>query len=94
MFVVVAAGQRKAPPPAPDDRRTVAPRSRRAPVGVRHAITADLNYSYAHRALCGADVKGWVIFPTLPFAADHPASCRRCGQLTDTGGWPPRKPPW
>ena len=84
MYVVAAVAKHPGPPtllPGPGWRvqQTV------LPVGTRHAVA---NVSFAPPpgvALCGADVEGWIILEQHPFAARHPASCQRCGQLVSLG---------
>jgi hypothetical protein len=39
-------------------------------------------------ALCGEDLKGWVIFNRVPFDPGSSASCQRCAQLTASAARP------
>ena len=82
MYVVAAVDQRVGPPPIREagDRHQRPPMLE--PVGIQHAVP---RFAVAGdercRALCGADVKGWVHFGDRPFLASSGATCQRCAQL-------------
>jgi hypothetical protein len=79
MYIMVAI--REIPgPPAPIANRgwhLLPPTT--VPVGIRHAVPHIR--AVTARALCGADVEGWPVFPHLEFQVRHGASCQRCAQL-------------
>ena len=81
MYVVVAVAKRDGPAavlPGPGWR--VGPTV--VAVGIRHALP---RLSFAPppvSAVCGADIKDWLIFEDSEFDPRHPASCQRCAQLT------------
>jgi hypothetical protein len=52
------------------------------PVGIQHAVPRLAVAGGSGRALCGADVEGWVHFGDRPFLAASGATCQRCAQLT------------
>ena len=81
MYVVAAVDQRVGAPPIrqPGDRH-----QRPAtfePVGIQHAVPRHATAGQSCRALCGADVQGWVHFGDRPFLASSGANCQRCAQL-------------
>ena len=80
MYAVVAAEQREALPlPRPGPYRPSAPQAQ--PVGVRHAVAHVLVGAPRPTALCGVDVRGWVVFSAVTFDTGHAAACQRCAQL-------------
>ena len=80
MYAVVAAEQRQALPlPRPGPYRPSAPQAQ--PVGVRHAVAHARVGAPRPTALCGEDVRGWVVFAAVTFDTGHAAACQRCSQL-------------
>ena len=80
MYVVTAEDQRPGPPAFRQhgDRRTLP--AMPVPIGIQHAVSG-LVGAEGTRALCGADVGGWVVFRGRPFIASSGATCQRCAQL-------------
>lgn len=54
------------------------------PVGLQHATDGGRGVATPQRALCGADVDGWIVFADRRFEPARPASCQRCAQLAST----------
>jgi hypothetical protein len=80
MYVVTAAGQRQALPlPRPGRDRPGAPQAQ--PVGVRHAVATAVASDPFRVALCGADIREWLLFAGVTFDSGHAAACQRCAQL-------------
>jgi hypothetical protein len=50
------------------------------PVGVQHAVARIVRLGTPPRALCGADIGGWVMFGD-DFNPACTASCQRCSEL-------------
>ena len=50
------------------------------PVGIQHAVARIVRVATPPRALCGADIGGWVMFGE-DFIPACTASCQRCSQL-------------
>ena len=83
MYVVAAVAEQPGVPRAVDTR----PRRyevKPEPVGMQHATAASVSATPPRRALCGADVGGWIVFAHQRFEPARPASCQRCAQLTST----------
>jgi len=53
-------------------------------VGLHHATADGIGTAPPKRALCGADVGGWIVFADLRFEPGGTASCQRCAQLAST----------
>ena len=78
LYVVAAVEGHAGPPAMPAARGSGPPETGVVPVGLRHAVSM---IAVPLVALCGADVRSWVIFARTEFVPRHPASCQRCGQL-------------
>jgi hypothetical protein len=80
MYAAAAAEQREEVPlPRPGLRRQNAPRA--YPVGVHHAVAAAFVGDPRPAALCGANIRGWLVFSAVLFDTNHAAACQRRGQL-------------
>ena len=80
MYVVAAVAEQPGIP------RSLAGRPRRfeattQPVGLQHATAGSFGPAAPPRALCGADVGGWIVFADQQFQPGGTASCQRCAQL-------------
>jgi hypothetical protein len=84
MYVVAAAAE--CPGPPTDPRRGWQSVATTLPVGTQHAVAGTLGVAAPLLALCGADLKGWVIFGGMTFAPGDSASCQRCAQLASSAG--------
>jgi len=51
------------------------------PIGIHHAAAPRLEIGAPRLALCGADLTGWIIFPSRPFDPHGTGSCQDCSQL-------------
>jgi len=81
MFVVAAQQvQSTAPGPLVAGRPTWHHSDKR-PVGTQHAAAPRSDPGVPRLALCGADLKDWMIFPTRPFDPRGTGSCHDCAQL-------------
>ena len=91
MYVVVAQEGQPALPAVPRPGHVAVPEGALEPVGTRHAV-AGLADGGPH-ALCGADLRGWRLFPGTEFSPGHRASCQRCAQLVVAvrAGWGDRR---
>ena len=77
--VYVIATKTATPGPREVDARGGSVRTPR-PVGVQHAVARIVRVASPPRALCGADIGGWVVFGE-DFNPACTASCQRCSQL-------------
>jgi hypothetical protein len=84
MYIVVAIREIPGPPALMPGRGSGLLPDTGIPVGIRHAVPHVRVAST--RALCGADVEGWPVFPHLDFQIGHGASCQRCAQLVSEAG--------
>ena len=80
MYLVAAVAEQPGVP------RELAGRPRRfetraEPVGLHHATADSIGTAPPQRALCGADVGGWIVFADRRFEPGGNASCQRCAQL-------------
>jgi len=80
MYAVAAAEQREEfPLPRPGPWRRAAPQAR--PVGIHHAVAVAFVGDPCPAALCGANIRGWLVFSAVLFDTRHAAACQRCAQL-------------
>ena len=83
MYVVAAnAEQPGIPRPLVDRPRRFAITAE--PVGPQHAAPDGMGDAPPPRALCGADLRGWIVFSDRRFEPRGRASCQRCAQLVST----------
>jgi hypothetical protein len=87
MYVVAAKGK-KPGPPVVENRPGWHLAATVVPLGIQHAVPRIVGTQAPGIALCGADVDGWVIFPTR-FDPGCTASCQRCAQLVTATLMPP-----
>jgi hypothetical protein len=81
VFVVAAVAGHPGIPPLPTRYGQPATLLVLEPVGTRHAVGSMTGAASVQRAMCGADIRGWLLFPRLAFSPAHGAGCQRCGQL-------------
>ena len=93
VYVVAAAAQQPGIPQAVANRpRWIAATTQ--PVGTQHAVARQVGAAAPARALCGAALADWIVFPDRRFDPASPATCQRCAQLATaamrpnlTGAW-------
>jgi anti-sigma regulatory factor (Ser/Thr protein kinase) len=80
MYLVAAVAEQPGIPRALADRpRRFEPTAQ--PVGLQHATARSIGAAPPQRALCGAEVGGWIVFADRQFEPGCSASCQRCAQL-------------
>jgi hypothetical protein len=85
MYAVAASSERDVLPLPVLGRYSDEPHAE--PCGVRHAVATMFCLPAAGQdpiepsALCGAELRGWRIFPDYIFDPSHGAACQRCAQL-------------
>lgn len=80
VYVVAAAAEQPGIPPAvPLRPRWIVATAQ--PVGTQHAAAHTVGSGPPSRALCGADLTEWIVFPDRRFDPGCAAVCQRCAQL-------------
>jgi anti-sigma regulatory factor (Ser/Thr protein kinase) len=64
------------------------------PVGIQHAAAQTVGAGPPSRALCGADLADWIVFPDRRFDPGCAAACQRCAQLVTAAIQPSTTDAW